>query len=310
MRMMRRQRASMSRFVAVAVLALGTGPAVAQIENLAEALRTTPITEQRIADDFYVLFGVGGNMLVSIGDDGVLAVDTQYPPMVPKYRAKIEELGGGDIDFAINSHWHFDHADGDTVLGPEGTWIVAHANSREMLAKDKVVNLVTQQMEQPAYPVEALPKITFEERMSFDFNGERIDLVHFGPAHTAGDTAIIFRGHNAVHMGDVFNNRGYPFIDADSGGSLDGIIDFCRAVLDEIDTSTVVIPGHGAVADFVELADYVAMLTEIRDRVRRLIDNGATLEQIVAARPTAEWDAEQGAPASFLDRAYTSLTRP
>jgi len=281
----------------------------AQLDDLAQQIRSTPITEQRISDGFYVLFGVGGNIAVSIGESGVLTVDTQFPGMAPKYKAKINELGGGDIDFTINSHWHFDHADGNNVLGPDGTWIVAHEHVRDMLTKKNVINLVTQVREQPAYPPEALPVITFRERMRFDFNGEEIDLYYFGPAHTAGDTATIFRAKNAVHMGDVFNNAGYPFIDADNGGSLEGIIDYCRAILGEINTSTVVIPGHGAVADYVELADYVAMLSEIRDRLRALIDDGATLEQIVAARPTAEWDAEQGDPASFLNRAYASMTR-
>lgn len=296
---------------ATLVAASGAVPdaALAQLENLAEAMRTTPITEQRIADGFYVLFGVGGNIGASIGESGVLIVDTQFPPMAPKYKAKINELGGGDIDFTINTHWHFDHADGNTLLGPEGTWIVAHEHAREMMMRDNIINLVSQTREQPAYPAEALPVVTFSERMAFEFNGERIDLLHFGPAHTAGDTAVVFRERNAVHMGDVFNNAGYPFVDADNGGSLEGIIDFCRAVLNEIDTSTVVIPGHGAVADYVELADYVAMLSEIRDRIRRLIDDGASLEQVIAARPTAEWDAEQGDPANFLNRAYTSMTR-
>lgn len=284
-------------------------PAFAQLNDIDAAIRSTPITEQRIADGFYVLFGVGGNIAVSIGDNGVLLVDDQFPGMAPKYKAKISELGGGDIDFTINSHWHFDHADGNMTLGPEGTWIVAHENSRAMLTKDNTINLVTQVRQQPAYPPLALPVITYADRMSFEFNGERIDLLHYGPAHTSGDTAIVFRERNAVHMGDVFNNAGYPFVDADNGGSLEGIIDFCRAVLNEINESTVVIPGHGPVADFVELADYVSMLSQIRDRIRRLIDDGASLEQIVAARPTAEWDAEQGDPANFLNRSYASMTR-
>jgi cyclase len=281
----------------------------AQLDDLEEQMRSTPITEQRIGDGFYVLFGVGGNIGVSIGDSGVLTVDTQFPLMAPKYKAKINELGGGDIDFAINTHWHFDHADGNMVLGPEGTWIVSHENTRDMLMRDNIINLVTQARDQPSFPPEALPVVTFGERMRLEFNGERIDLLHYGPAHTTGDTAVIFRSHNAVHLGDVFNNNGCPFVDADNGGSLEGIIDFCRAVLNEIDAATVVIPGHGPVADYVELADYVAMLSEIRDRLRRLIDSGASLEQIIAAEPTAEWDAEQGDPASFLDRAYTSMTR-
>src|SRR5690606_35077333 len=161
-------------------------------------------------------------ILASIGEQGVLIVDNQFPEMAPKYREAIRELGGGDIDFAINTHWHFDHADGNLVLGPGGTWIVAQENSRRMMARDNVINLVNMTREQQAYPPEARPVMSFADAMMFHFNGEQIELLHFGPAHTAGDTAVIFRGHNVVHMGDVFNMAGYPFVDADNGGSLEG----------------------------------------------------------------------------------------
>ena len=288
---------------------VAAAPAAAQLNDLDEALRTTPITTQQLAENFHVLFGVGGNILVSIGENGVLIVDDQFPQMVPKYKATIGELGGGAINFAINTHWHFDHADGNQVLGPEGTWLVAHETSRQMMMKDNVINLVNARRDQPAYPETALPVLTYDDRMRFHFNGERFDLVHFGPAHTTGDTAVIFRGHRAVHMGDVYNNAGYPFIDADNGGSLNGVIEFCSKVLAEIDSSYIVVPGHGPIADGQALADYVAMLTTIRDRMSALINSGATLEQVVAAQPTSEWDERKGPPASFLDRAYLSLTR-
>jgi glyoxylase-like metal-dependent hydrolase (beta-lactamase superfamily II) len=288
------------------VLAL---PAAAQLDDLDERLRTTPITTQKLADDLHVLFGVGGNILVSIGANGVLIVDDQFPQMVPKYKAAIGELGGGTIAFAINTHWHFDHADGNQVLGPEGTWLVAQENSRQMMTKSNVINLVSAKRDQPAYPETALPVLTYDDAMRFHFNGERIDLLHFGPAHTTGDTAVVFRGHRVVHLGDVFNNAGYPFIDADNGGSLSGVIEFCSRVLAEIDSTYTVVPGHGPVTDAQALADYVGMLTTIRDRMSALIASGATLEQVVAAQPTSEWDERKGNPASFLDRAYLSLTR-
>ncbi|HUQ51842.1 MAG TPA: MBL fold metallo-hydrolase [Gammaproteobacteria bacterium] len=284
-------------------------PAAAQLNDLDEALRTTPITTQQLGDNLHVLFGVGGNILVSIGASGTLIVDDQFPLMVPKYKAKIGELGGGAVNFAINTHWHFDHADGNQVLGPEGTWLVSHEIARQMMMKNNVINLVTQKRDQPAYAETAWPVLTYDETMRFHFNGERIDLVHYGPAHTTGDSAVIFREHKVVHMGDVYNNAGYPFIDADNGGSLSGVIAFTSKVLEQIDSTYTVVPGHGPVADAQALADYVAMLTMIRDRMSALIGSGATFEQVVAARPTSEWDARKGDPASFLDRAYSSLTR-
>jgi cyclase len=288
---------------------IGAAPAFAQLDNLAEQLKSTPITTQKIADNFHVLFGVGGNIIVSIGESGTLIVDGQFPQMVPKYKAKIGELGGGKIDFVINTHWHFDHSDGNTVLGPEGTWIVANENSRQMLLKNNVINLVTAKREQPKYPEAALPVITYDNSMRFHFNGENIDLLHYGPAHTTGDTAVVFRNHKTVHMGDVYNNAGYPFIDADNGGSLNGVIEFSSKVLAQIDSDYIVVPGHGPVAKQQDLVDYVAMLTTIRDRMKALIDSGATLQQVTAARLTSEWDKKKGDPASFLNRAYTSLTR-
>jgi glyoxylase-like metal-dependent hydrolase (beta-lactamase superfamily II) len=288
---------------------IAAAPAFAQLQNLDEAMRTTPITTQKIADNFYVLFGVGGNIVASIGDQGVLIVDDQFPLMVPKYKATIGELGGGAIDFAINTHWHFDHADGNQVLGPEGTWLVSQENSRQMLTKNNVINLVSQTREQPAYNETALPVVTYDTNMRMHFNGERIDLMHFGPAHTTGDTAVIFRGHKLVHLGDVYNNAGYPFIDADNGGSLSGIIEFCSKVIEQIDADTIVVPGHGPVAGYQDLVDYVAMLTTIRDRMTARIASGATLQQVIAARPTSEWDEKKGAPANFLNRSYASLTR-
>jgi glyoxylase-like metal-dependent hydrolase (beta-lactamase superfamily II) len=151
--------------------------------------------------------------------------------------------------------------------------------------------------------------VTYDNDMRFHFNGERIDLLHFGPAHTTGDTAVVFRERKTVHMGDVYNNAGYPFIDADNGGSLNGVIEFCSKVLERIEPGYTVVPGHGPVADYQALVDYVAMLTTIRDRMSALIASGATLQQVVAAEPTSDWDDKKGSPASFLNRSYASLTR-
>ena len=274
-------------------------------------MSTTPIKTETLADGFHVLFGIGGNIGVSIGEDGVLVVDDQFPGMIPKVNAAIEALGGGAIDFAINTHWHFDHAEGNLALGPAGTYIVAQSHSGEMMRSGGSINLVRSRYEQQPYPADALPTITYDDRMQFHFNGGRIDLVHSGPAHTAGDTAVIFRKHNAVHLGDVFN-AGYPFIDADSGGSIDGMIAFCQAVLDELEPGAIVIPGHGPVSDDAGLRAYIEMLKTVRGRVAALIADGKTLEEAVAAKPTAEFDETYGAEADslgFVDRVYTSLSK-
>jgi glyoxylase-like metal-dependent hydrolase (beta-lactamase superfamily II) len=289
---------------------------VASLDDLLESfgwdLATAEIKSEKLGEGFYVLFGIGGNIAVSIGDNGTLIVDDQFPELMPKIEAAIAKLGGDGVDFAINTHWHFDHAEGNLALGPAGTWIVSQSNSREMMTGSNIINLTVAKYRQQAYPQDALPVISFDDRMSFHFNGERIDLVHSGPAHTTGDTAVIFRGHNAVHMGDVFNNTGYPFIDADNGGEIDGMISFCEAVLAELKPGAVVIPGHGEVTNYAAMQRYVEMLKTVRTRVSEMIDKGMSVDEVVAAKPTADLDASFGDVANslgFVDRVYASLKK-
>lgn len=271
------------------------------------------IKTQKIADGFYVLFGLGGNIAVSVGKDGTLIVDDQFPQLMPKIKAALKDIGSEDVDFVVNTHWHFDHADGNLTLGKEGSWIVSQSNSRAMMIDDHIVNFGPFAGEQKAYPEHALSDITFDDSMQFHINDQKIELLHVGPAHTNGDAAVIFRGVNAVHLGDVFNNSGYPFIDADNGGDLAGMIAFCQTVHDAIDDDTKVIPGHGPVTDRAKLARYIEVLTIIQGRVQALIDDGKSLQDIMAAKPTAEFDAEFQANEmmlpSFLSRVYASLTR-
>ena len=243
-------------------------------------------------------------------------VDDQFPELMPKIEAAIAALDGegaggkGGIDFVINTHWHFDHAEGNLALGPSGSWIVSQENSRDRMVGSNLINLTVSKYRQQAYPPAALPVISFSDRMSFHFNGEQIDLLNAGPAHTTGDTAVIFRKSNAVHMGDIFNNTGYPFIDADNGGEIDGMIAFCRAVLKELPADAIVVPGHGKITDVPAFERYVEMLQTVRDRIAGMIEEGKSLEEVVAARPTHDFDATFGdvsASLGFLDRVYTSL---
>ena len=148
-----------------------------------ERLNSVEIRSEKVDDNLYVLFGFGGAMAVSIGEQGVLVVDTQFPELVPKINAEIKKLGGGDIDFAINTHWHYDHADGNMGFGPLGVWFVAQSESARRLGMDNVINPMTRPaFKQPAYPLEARPIMSFDTRMQFRFNGGVVDLIHFGPA--------------------------------------------------------------------------------------------------------------------------------
>ena len=275
-------------------------------------LEAAEIRTEKVADGLYVLFGIGGNIGVSIGEDGVLIVDDQFPEVIPKVNAAIEALGGGAVDYAVNTHWHFDHAEGNLALGPAGTKIVAHQNARDDMARGGVINMVIAKYGQQPYPEDALPVITFEDRMRLHYNGDQIDLVHAGPAHTTGDTAVIFRKHKAVHLGDVFNNLGYPFVDVDSGGDIDGMIAFCQAILDELPKDAIVIPGHGEIVDYAALEAYIAMLTTVRDRIAAGIAEGKSLAEVGASNPTAGFEERYGnvaASLGFVNRVYTSLTK-
>jgi glyoxylase-like metal-dependent hydrolase (beta-lactamase superfamily II) len=295
--------------VLAGILAATVGmPSFGQVT--AEQLAAVEIRTEKIGDNFYVLFGLGGNIAVQVGPQGVLVVDTQFPELVPRYLAAIREIGGADVDIAINTHWHYDHADGNLVLGPTGSMIVAQRSSGVMLMKDQIINTVVRPpFEQKEYPPAAWPTVTFDESMQLFFNGETIELAHYGPAHTTGDVAVIFPARNAVHLGDVFNNAGYPFIDTDNGGDLDGTIAFCEAVLKRLRPGATVIPGHGPVAKYEDLVAYVEMLKGVRAKLAALVDSGATLEQAIAAKPTAEWDARYGDPNRIVNRGYASVSR-
>jgi glyoxylase-like metal-dependent hydrolase (beta-lactamase superfamily II) len=271
------------------------------------------VTTEEIKPGLHVLYGAGGgqvagNVLVLLGDAASLVVDTGYPIFVPKYREAVARLGGGAIARVINTHWHDDHSEGNKLFGPDGALIVAHSNARAMLLHDNKINVVRTILDQPAFPPAALPVITFDDRIELFFGDERLELVHVAPAHTAGDVAVILRGRNVMHTGDVFLTSAYPFSDVDNGGDFEGEIEFCRELLKRIDRGTVIVPGHGRTATYTDLEAYVAMLEAVHGRLVQLIAGGATLAQVVAAQPTKEWDAKYGNPTTyFLDRAYKSL---
>ena len=297
-------------FIALASAQLFLGNAFAQ----APAPQPATVTTERVANDLHILRGSGGgqaagNVLVFNGPQGVLLVDTGYPQYVPKYRDAIATLGGGKIVYALNTHWHDDHSEGNKQFGPDdGATIVAQANARVMLMQDNKINVVRTILDQPAFPPNAWPAITFDDGIELYFNDERIELVHFTPAHTASDVAVIFRGHNVVHTGDVFLPTSYPFADVDNGGDFNGVIEFLTRLIEKIDRNTIVVPGHGRVATYDEIVAYIAMLKDVRERVAALIAGGATLQQVVAAQPTKDWDAKYGNPTTFfLDRVYKTL---
>ena len=270
------------------------------------------ITTEKITENIHVLFGYGGNILVSTGKDGVLLVDDQFPQLKYKIMSAVRKLGGRSIDYIVNTHWHFDHAEGNNAFGPDGARIVAHENSRDMMLNPKPINLSFIIYPQQPYPSNAVPQITFKENMKLHLNGDQIELYHFGHAHTTGDTAVYLRGSNVLHMGDVFNMSGPPFIDADNGGSIDGIIRFCEEILKVVNDETIVVPGHGPISTTEDMQIYIDMLIVVRDRIQSQINDGKTLEQILASDPTKEWRNMYGENLllqGLVDRAYAGMIK-
>ncbi|SVC16985.1 uncharacterized protein METZ01_LOCUS269839 [marine metagenome] len=270
------------------------------------------ISIESISDNIHVLFGLGGNILVSTGADGVLLVDDQMPELKYKILRSLRKIGGKSVDYIVNTHWHFDHAEGNLAFGPDGAKIVAHENSRKMMLNPKPINLSFIVYPQQPYPLNAVPQITYQDSMKLHLNGDQIELYHFGHAHTTGDTAVYLRNSNVLHMGDVFNMTGPPFIDAGNGGSIDGIIRFCEEILKVVNDETVVVPGHGPISTTEDIQTYIDMLIVVRDRIQAQILEGKSLQEIIESDPTKEWRDKFGdGPfiVGVIDRAYAGMTK-
>ena len=273
-------------------------------------LETAEVTTKKVNESLFLLYGLGGNIAVSIGNDGVLIVDSQIPIIFPKIMKAIKKLSDDKIIYTINTHWHWDHSDGNLVLDSDETKIISHSNARENMQKGGLINMGTTILNQEPYPKSALPVITHENGMSLYFNDEKIDLLHFGPAHTTGDTVIYFTNQNAIHLGDVFFSNSYPFIDVDNGGSLSGMISYLEKIILVIDKDTIVMPGHGEISSISDIKETIEMLKTVRNRILMSIKNNQSLEQIISSNITKDFDKKYNTLLlrdTFIDRAYASL---
>ena len=274
-------------------------------------IEKTEVDVKKISKNLFLLYGLGGNIAVSIGDDGVLIVDSQIPIIFPKIKKAIEKLSNSKIVYTINTHWHWDHADGNLLVDPDVTKIISHSNARENMKNGGLINHgLNEKLKQNPYPINALPVITHEKEMSLYFNNEKIDIVHFGPAHTTGDSIIFFNNQNAIHLGDVFFSNSYPFIDVDNGGSLDGMIEFLEKVILMINDDTIIMPGHGDIASTNDIKETILMLKTIRNRILELINKGQSLEDVLKSEITKDYDNKYNTISMrgmFIDRAYESI---
>ena len=251
----------------------------------------------------------GGNIALSVGDDGVLMVDDHLAPLSDKLQSAIGNITSQPVKFLVNTHWHFDHAGNNQGFGEMGSIIVAHENVRYRLKNGQETSAFGQPV--PPSPPAALPVVTFEQGLSFHFNNETIEVLHPAPAHTDGDAVVYFINANVAHLGDLFWNGMYPLVDATSGGSLPGMIEGVTAAVAKIDDNTLVIPGHGGLGDKQQLLSFLAMLETSMQRVGDLKSEGNTIEQIIAARPLADLDQQWGKgfiqPDHWLRIVYSTL---
>lgn len=267
------------------ILVMGIGQLSAQDFDAIE------ITTIEVTEGIYMMQGSGGNIGVSIGSDGTFIVDDQFAPLTDKIEAAIAQLTSQPVDFVVNTHFHYDHTDGNENFGRAGAYIVAQENSRKRMEADQV--LAGGRL-QEAYDEVGLPKITFFDAMRFYFNGNTIDIVNTGAGHTDGDAQIYFREANVIHTGDMFVRYGLPFIDRNNGGTLDGMIDATWNIATLIDSETQIIPGHGQVSSRADLLDYRTMLLTIRNRLRTAKAEGLGFDEFMETEP-ADGYAENNA---------------
>jgi cyclase len=262
---------------------------------------TVDVSISQVAGHIYQIRGEGGNIGMSVGEDGIILIDDQFAPLTEKILAAIRTVSDAPIRFLINTHVHEDHTGGNENFANQGAIIIAHDRVR--------VRLMEGLRGAPPAPEAALPVVTFSQAMSLHFNGEEVRIIPVLPAHTDGDIYVYFVGSNVIHLGDVFRTNGYPNIDLGNGGTLQGTLDSLQIAIDLAGPDTLLIPGHGVVSKrdaAIELRD---LTLEVRNRVARLVANGMSFDEIVAAKPTADLDARWGRRLDrFLPAVYLGLT--
>ena len=261
---------------------------------------------ERVAPGVAVLFGRGGNIGVSYGADGNILIDDQYAPATEQVVAAVRTLDADPIRFVINTHWHGDHSGGNENLGRAGTVIVAHDNVRTRMSMEQLVR----GERVPPSPAGALPVVTFHSGITFHLNGDQVRVFHVPNAHTDGDALVYWHRADVLHMGDVFFNGMLPFIDLDSGGSIDGVLSALLVAIHRSTENSVIVPGHGPLARRADLIAYRERLSAIRDRVAAEMQRGRTLEQIKALRLADAYgrDSDFISPDAFVETVYRSLS--
>ena len=280
-------------------LLLWAMPLAGQTDFDAIEIRTTSL-----GGSVYMLMGSGGNIGLSVGEDGAFIVDDQFAPLTEKIKAAIAEVTDRPVEWVLNTHWHGDHTGGNENFGGEGALIVAHDNVYRRMNPAEFADLVGRSQQAPEA---ALPVVTFNRTITLHWNGETIHAFHVEHAHTDGDVCVLFPRENVLVTGGVVSNDGWPVIDWWTGGWLGGMLDGFDTLLAVADENTRIVPGNGPVMSLAELRSQHEMYLTIFDRLQTMLRQSFGTEEVLAAAPTAEYDAAWGDPEQFLTLAFESL---
>ena len=274
-----------------------------------EDFSNVQIQTEKVADNVFMLTGAGGNIGISTGKDCVFMIDASYAPLAGRIKAAIATVSNKPIQYIVNTHWHQDHVGGNEYFAKAGATVVAHDNVRKRVSTEQFVKMLNKTV--PPLPESALPVITFSRSVTFYLNGNEIYIFNIARAHTDGDAIVHFKKSNVIHMGDIYFNGTYPFIDLSAGGSINGMIRAVKNILLLCDRDTKVMPGHGHLSNKAELEEYLKMLVTVRDRISHEIKAGKPLDAVIASQPTRDLDTVWGKgfmkPEQFVKIVYESL---
>ena len=286
----------LNRYLLLSLVAMTAGAVHAQEPVDWDAIE---LRVQHVAGNIHMLVGRGGNIGLSIGDDGVIMIDDQFAPLTERIVAAIGEVTDGEIRFLINTHVHGDHVGGNENLGNRGVLIFANDRVRMRMAGELGGGT--------ASPHAALPVVTFSDTATLHVNGEAVHAFSVPPAHTDGDSFIHFRGSDVLHLGDVFRTNNFPYMDLSNGGGLPGTLDALGIAIGMAGPGTAIIPGHGNVSTREDIVEFRDMILVVMDRVSALIAEGKSFAEVAAAGTTAEYEGKWGDPERFLRGLYQEL---
>jgi cyclase len=279
-----------------------------RVAQMRAAGASTPVKTTKLYDNIWLLQGAGGNMAVQTGKDGIILIDSSFATAVPHIKEAIASVSTDAPHALINTHWHIDHVDGNEGMHAAGYKVIAHDKTKTRMSEPAEMKLF--HMTIPTYPAGAIPSTTFADTLKNNHNGDTVELVHYDPAHTDTDIYIHFQNADVLHLGDIFFNKSYPFIDEGSGGSIGGTISAAQKSLGLAGDKTKIIPGHGPLGDKADLKAYIDMLSTVRDKVAALKKSGASEQEVIAKKPTADLDsmwAHGGSPDMFVGIAYRTV---